>query len=156
MHVIAIYAGWFIRIKGKQAYTFLTISTQNHKIAAYHIAETRGVLPAAQTITETLRTYNNQRPLTFVSDENPAYPAAIHFLNADSQGKPIDHKKVLGLQNLDEESEQYRPFKQIVERLNRTYKYHTRSAQGFKCKNGTLALTTLFVTHYTSSDHMLA
>ena len=35
-----------------------------------------------------------------------------------------------------------------MERLNRTYRYHIRAACGFNSKNGAVALTTLFVTHY--------
>ena len=60
----------------------------------------------------------------------------------------VQHKKVIGLQNLDAESEEYRSYKQLIERLNRTYKYHVRPAAGFNCTNGAVSLTTLFVTHY--------
>ena len=52
------------------------------------------------------------------------------------------------LQNLDAESEEFRAFKQLIERLNRTFKYHVRPAAGFNSTNGAVALTTLFVTHY--------
>ncbi len=52
------------------------------------------------------------------------------------------------MQNLDSESEEFRPFRELIERLNRTYKFHTRAACGFNSKNGAVALTTLFVTHY--------
>ncbi len=52
------------------------------------------------------------------------------------------------MQNLDSESEEFRPFKELIERLNRTYKFHTRAACGFHSRNGAVALTTLFVTHY--------
>ena len=48
----------------------------------------------------------------------------------------------------DEQSEQFRPFKEIIERLNRTYRYHTRSRSGHKSLNGARALTTLFVAYY--------
>jgi len=41
------------------------------------------------------------------------------------------HQKVIGLQNLDEESKLNRHFKQIIERFNRTYKYHVRADSGF-------------------------
>jgi len=71
----------------------------------------------------------------------------IHFIN-QSYEPNLTHKKVIGLQNLDSESEQFRPFKELIERLNRTYKFHTRAACGFNSKNGAVALTTLFVTHY--------
>jgi hypothetical protein len=55
---------------------------------------------------------------------------------------------VIGLENLDQDSTEYRAFKQIIERLNRTYKQHVRPSAGFNFDNGAIALTTLFVTHY--------
>jgi hypothetical protein len=55
---------------------------------------------------------------------------------------------VIGLENRDAVSTEFRPFKQLIERLNRTYKYHVRPACGFATQNGAVALTTLFVTHY--------
>jgi len=55
---------------------------------------------------------------------------------------------VVGLQNLDKESEEFRPFKELIERLSRTYQFHTRAAGGFNSVNGAVALTTLFVTYY--------
>ena len=60
----------------------------------------------------------------------------------------IQQRIVIGLKNEDEQSEDFRPFKQLIERLNRTYKFHTRSRCGFKYFNGAVALTVLFVTHY--------
>jgi len=57
-------------------------------------------------------------------------------------------KNVIGLQNNDEISEKYRPYKQMIERLNRTYKYHIQAQNGFACINGAIAKLVLFVTHY--------
>ena len=57
-------------------------------------------------------------------------------------------RTVIGLENLDPESTGYRRFKQLVERLNRTCKYHTRPRAGFKTFEGAVALTTLFVAYY--------
>ncbi len=39
-------------------------------------------------------------------------------------------------------------FKQLIERLNRTYKFHTRPRAGFKNFDGAASLTTLFVAFY--------
>jgi len=36
----------------------------------------------------------------------------------------------------------------MIERLNRTYRFHTRAACGFDSPNGALTLTVLFVTYY--------
>jgi integrase len=78
-----------------------------------------------------------------------AYQASLHFLNAQRpEASPHTLSQVLGLQNLDNVSTQYRPFKQLIERLNRTYKHHVRSASGFASQNGAVALTALFVTYY--------
>lgn len=137
----------YIKIQGKNAYTFLFISTQKRKITAYHLADSRDTLPATVAIQEATRTSHPGQPNILITDGNPAYPAGIHFLNQQTKEK-ITHKKVIGLQNLDAESETFRPYKELIERLMRTYKFHIRCANGFNTKNGALALTTLFVTFY--------
>lgn len=139
----------YIKVLGKQQYVFFFISSQNLKITAYHVADNRGTQPAIIAMNEARRTATPRQEITFVSDGNPSYPAGIHFLNARQDDQPlIKHHKVIGLQNLDAESEEWRAFKQLIERLNRTYKYHVRPAAGFNSNNGAVALTTLFVTHY--------
>ena len=139
----------YIKIAGKYAYTFLFISAINRKITAYHVAHSRDTLPATIALKEAIRTAKSKQHITISSDGNPAYPAAIHFLNAKREpDNYIQHHKVIGLQNLDQQSEQYRHFKQLIERLNRTYKFHIRNANGFKHYNGAVTLTTLFATHY--------
>lgn len=147
----AISAGdeTYIKVMGKYQYVFFFISSRNLKITAYHVADNRGTQPAIIAMNEALRTATPEQKITLVTDGNPSYPAGIHFLNAQ-QGDltPIQHQKVIGLQNLNAESEEWRPFKQLIERLNRTYKYHVRPAAGFNSNNGAVTLTTLFVTHY--------
>lgn len=139
----------YIKIKGKQHYAFLFISGKNPKITAYHVANNRETLPAIIAMNEAIRTADPNQKQILVTDGNPSYPAGIHFLNqSKSDGSKILHRKVIGLQNLDSESEEYRPFKQLIERLNRTYKHHIRASHGFKEMNGAVAMTTLFVTHY--------
>jgi len=139
----------YIKIAGEHAYVFFFMSASNRKITAYHIADSRDALPATVAMTEAARTAKPSQKITFITDGNPAYPAGLHFINTrrDSQSQ-IQHLKVIGLQNLDEESELNRHFKQIIERFNRTYKYHIRAANGFKTYNGGVALTTLVITHY--------
>lgn len=137
----------YIKVSGENNYTFFFICVKGRKITAYHVDETRDTLPATITMNEAIRTSGPDQEIVLVTDGNPSYPAGIHFIN-QSHSPKLTHKKVIGLQNLDSESEEFRPFKQLIERLNRTYKFHTRAACGFKNKNGAIALTTLFVTHY--------
>ena len=137
----------YIKILGKNAYTFFFISEKSRKITAYHIDNNRGTLPATVAMNEAIRTSKPDQKIVLVTDGNPSYPAGIHFLN-QTHSPALTHKKVIGLQNLDSESEEFRPLKQLIERLNRTYKYHIRAACGFNSTNGAVALTTLFVTYY--------
>lgn len=113
--------------------------------------------PAIAVLNDTLakRPENIAGSLLLVGDGNPAYDAAVNAINTDLQGKPlpaaqrrIERRTVIGLTNEDQQSEQFRPFKELIERLNRTYRYHTRSRSGHKSLKGARDLTTLFVAHY--------
>jgi len=85
-----------------------------------------------------------------VTDGNPSYDAAVMAYNdlINNNDSKLTKRTVIGLKNLDDQSKEYRSFKQLVERLNRTYKYHTRPRAGFKTFDGAVSLTTLFVAFY--------
>ena len=139
----------YIKVMGKHNYVFFFISSRNLKITAYNISDNRGVQPAIAAMYEAIRTAQPDQDITLITDGNPSYPAGIHFINSQSNtNQNVKHHKVIGLQNLDKESEEFRPFKQLIERLNRTYKHHVKPSHGFNSTNGAIALTTLFVTHY--------
>lgn len=139
----------YIKVLGKDNFTFFFLSSKNHKITSYHVDNSRETLPAVISMNEAVRTAKPKQKFTLITDGNPSYAAGIHFLNKFYNSKQfLKHRKVIGLQNLDSESTAFRPFKQLIERLNRTYKYHIRPAHGFNSFNGAVALTTLFVTHY--------
>ena len=137
----------YIKILGKHFYVFFFISSDNHKITAYP-SLTHEIHYPLSSMNESIRTASPDQPLTLITDGNPSYMAGLHFINSQQQSSHIQHHTVIGLQNLDKESEEFRPFKQLIERLNRTYKHHVRPANGFNSTNGAVALTTLFVTHY--------
>jgi putative transposase len=140
----------YIRVAGKHQYTFFFLDPQAHQITSYHVAAERDALAATVALSEAARTLEEDRSLRFITDGNPAYQAGVHFLNAHRSASQPAHtlRQVIGLDNRDEVSTELRPFKQLIERLNRTYKYHVRPACGFATANGALALTALFVTHY--------
>ena len=138
----------YVKIKGVWHYVWLFIGSASKKICAYHFSDNRGAKAAIKTMLETVRTAKPDQDITLVTDGNPSYQAGLHFINLQNEQLKLTLKKVIGLQNLDTESEQYRPYKQMVERLNRTYKYHIQSQNGFACVNGAVAKLVLFVTHY--------
>lgn len=140
----------YIKICGTFAYVFLFLSSKSLKITAYHVAHSRETQPAITAMQEATRTAKLQQKLTLVTDGNPSYADGIHFLNEQRPDElpRIEHRQVIGLQNLNEESALFRPFKQLIERVNRTFKFHVRSGCGFKSDNGAIALTSLIVTDY--------
>lgn len=142
----------YIRVADNWNYTWFTIGTASRAIHAYHLSDTRSIQHAFITLSETIRTAPQNTTIEFVGDGNPAYDSAIHAINNPALLKgsilPLQRRTVIGLTNEDSESTEYRQFKQIIERLNRTYKFHTRARSGFKDFNGAVALTVLFVTHY--------
>jgi len=140
----------YIRIYEQWHYTWFIVGAKSRAIRAFNISDKRDVLSALATMTQAMKyaTENLDVHIDFIGDGNPSYDAAVHAFNADNEGKPLKRRKVIGISNDDDESKLYRPFKQLIERLNRTYKFHTRARCGFKNFNGAVVLTTLFVAYY--------
>jgi hypothetical protein len=65
---------------------------------------------------EAIHTAQPDQEIIHITDGNASYPAGIRFINARSDINPnIKHHKVIGLHNLDKESEEFRPFNQLIE-----------------------------------------
>jgi putative transposase len=79
-----------------------------------------------------------------VFDGNPIYLLAQHFFA--SHGIHFDVTQVIGLTNDDPVSEEYRPLKQVIERLNRTLKRYYKSTNGFGAFDNCQNYLTLFTT----------
>jgi len=158
MHEVMVAADeTYIKVKGIWHYTWFIIGTESRTIWAWEVSDGRGAMPAIAVLNQAIefRPDDIEGTLTLVADGNGSYDAATNAINTDSQGMPLNQQArkierltVVGLKNEDQQSTQFRPFKQLIERLNRTYRYHTRSRSGHKSLNGARALTTLFVTHY--------
>ena len=84
--------------------------------------------------------------LTFIVDGNPIYLLAQHFYA--QHGIPFEVKQVIGLTNEDPVSTEYRPLKQIIERLNRTFKGNYKQTTGFGSQAGSVAFVTLFCVYF--------
>lgn len=116
-------------------------------ILSYPVSPNRDTLSAIKALDNVL-TKLPEIPddLTFVVDGNPIYLLAQHFFA--SQGIHFDVHQVIGLTNEDEVSREYRPMKQIIERLNRTFKGNYRFTHGFGASHGSVTFVTLFVTFF--------
>lgn len=142
----------YVRVSGSWHYTWLLSGDKSRAIHAFNTSDNRDMTSALATFNMLLENVPEDRQVEFVADGNPSYDAAAQLLNYDAfmnkKPPPLKRHKVVGLQNLDAESTKYRRYKQFIERLNRTYKYHTRPRAGFKSFKGYTCLTSLFVAYY--------
>ena len=144
----------YIKVNGITRYTWFIVSKIRRAICGWNLSESRESAPALGLI------YNCYGPpddpvcenAELITDGLPSYDSAVVAYNTEAMRhghlRVLNKHTVIGLRNLDPESETYREYKQLVERLNRTYKFHTRPRAGFKDFDGAVALTTLFVAYY--------
>lgn len=137
----------YIRVNGRWHYLFFFFDAVKKVILSYPVSPNRDTATAIKAIDEVLIKMK-QVPdnLTFVVDGNPIYLLAKHFFA--QHGISFDVKQVIGLTNEDEVSKEYRPLKQIVERLNRTFKGNYRATHGFGSQHGSVSFVTLFVAYF--------
>lgn len=146
----------YIKVKGVWHYAWFIIGVTSKAIWGWNVTDNRKEISAVAVLNQTLaKRKDPELAIEVTADGNPSYDAAINAINVDEDGKPlkIDELKlirhtVVGLKNTDEESKLYRKGKQLIERFNRTYRYHTRSRSGFKELNSAQCLTTLVVADY--------
>ena len=140
----------YIIVENRMQYTWFNIEASSKAICGFNLSGTRETAPclALQYNTYGAPEDDPGKQFKYVADGLPSYDSAIMAYNKDLKEDKIIRYKVVGLENLDSESKDYRSFKQMIERLNRTYKFHTRPRAGFKTFEGAVCLTVLFVAFY--------
>ena len=88
----------------------------------------------------------NGKALKFVADGYTAYLLARQQFAL--HGKDFDVTQVIGLTNDDPVSKEYRWLKQIIERLNRTFKFSYKVTNGYGSDDGASTHLVLFVAYY--------
>lgn len=84
--------------------------------------------------------------LNLITDGNPIYLLAQQWFA--QHGINFDVTQVVGLTNDDPISAEYRPLKQIIERLNRTFKGNYKPTTGYGADFGAISSVTLFVAYF--------
>lgn len=137
----------YIKVNGRWHYLFFFFDAVKKIILSYPVSPNRDTVSAIRAIDEALwKMKEIPEDLTFVVDGNPIYLLAQHFFA--QHGITFDVKQVIGLTNEDQVSTEYRPLKQIIERLNRTFKGNYRSTHGFGSDHGSVSYVTLFVAYF--------
>ena len=140
----------YIKVRGVKTYVWLIMNAATRSILGYHVSDNRGVGPcilamrmAFQGLTKLPNNFK------FIADGYSAYPlAAMEFAKKFGEDFTFSVTKVIGLTNDDAVSTEHRPFKQMIERLNRTYKASYRHTNGFDNIDGANYNLALWVAYY--------
>lgn len=137
----------YIRVKGRWHYLFFFFDAVKKIILSYPVSSNRDTPSAIKAIGDVLIKFKEiPEDLMFVVDGNPIYILAQHYFA--QHDIHFDVHKVIGLTNDDPVSTEYRPLKQIIERLNRTFKGNYRATTGFGSQAGSVSYVTLFVAYF--------
>jgi putative transposase len=137
----------YIRVNGKWHYIFFFFDAVKKIILSYHVSPNRDTPSAIIALDDVLSKFKKiPEKLNIIVDGNPIYLLAQHFFA--QYDIFFDVSQVIGLTNEDPVSKELRPLKQIIERLNRTFKGNYRSSHGFGAQRGSVAFVTLFAAYF--------
>lgn len=138
----------YIKTKGKRTYLWFVMDSVKKTILGYQPSFDRSVGPCILAMRMAFDKYKVfPEKLTFIADGYPAYKLA-HQQFEIQENRKFELIQVIGLCNKDKVSETWRYAKQIVERLNRTFKSSYRNTNGYGSEDGALASIVLWVAYY--------
>jgi transposase-like protein/rubredoxin len=140
----------YIKVKGIKGYIWFIMDAVTRSILGYQVSDNRGVGPCILAMRMAFRKWTKLPDnFRFVADGYSAYPlAAQQFFREFGDKFKFEITQVIGLTNDDAVSKEFRPFKQLIERLNRTYKASYRPTNGFSNMDGANYDLALWVAYY--------
>ena len=137
----------YIKVQGRWQYVFFFFDAVKKIILSYRVRQERDYRSAVLAINDVLvKLKEIPKNLNLVTDGNPIYLLAQHWFA--QHGIKFDVTQVIGLTNDDPVSTEFRPLKQIIERLNRTFKGNYKPTTGFSAEMGAISSVTLFVAYF--------
>ena len=137
----------YIKVQGKWRYIFFFFDAAKKIILSYRVQKNRDYQSAILAINDVLTKLKTiPEKLNLIADGNPIYLLAQQWFA--QRGVNFDVAQVVGLTNDDPVSAEFRPLKQIIERLNRTFKGNYKPTGGFSADFGAIASVTLFVAYF--------
>ncbi len=140
----------YIKVHGIKGYIWLIIDAVTRAVIGYQVSDNRGVGPCIMAMRMAFQHLKElPRNFRFIADGYSAYPlAAQQFFHELGEKFRFDITQVIGLTNNDAVSKEFRPYKQMIERLNRTYKASYRPTNGFDNYDGANYDLALWVAYY--------
>ena len=139
----------YIKIKGMKGYLWLIMDTVSRSILGYQVSKSRDVGPCILTMRMAFEKFREfpGKALNFIADGYSAYPLAAQQFKIEKDWE-FNITQVIGLSNDDAVSKEWRPFKQMIERLNRTFKASYRITCGYGTDDGAYYGINLWVAYY--------
>ena len=141
----------YIKVRGVKGYVWFIMDAVKRSILGYQVSDNRGVGPCILAMRMALRNFKEKLPekFRFIADGYSAYPlAAQQFFMKYGESFKFNITQVIGLTNDDVVSKEFRPYKQIIERLNRTFKASYRVKCGYDNFDGANYNLALWVAYY--------
>lgn len=138
----------YTKVKGSKRYVWFIMDAIKKSILGYRTSDSRDVSPCILAMRMAFDKFKKfpGKALKFVADGFTAYPLARQQFALHSMD--FDITQVIGLTNEDEVSTEYRWLKQIIERLNRTFKFSYKTTNGYGSDDGASTHLVLFVAYY--------
>lgn len=140
----------YIKVRGVKSFVWFVMDTVSRSILGYVASENRTVAPCIHVMRMAFKGWS-QLPANFkfIADGYSAYPlAAIQFFERFGEKFKFAITQVIGLTNDDAVSTIYRPYKEMIERLNETFKATYRPTTGYENIDGANYSLSLWVAYY--------
>lgn len=140
----------YIKVRGIKGYVWLIMDVAKRSIIGCQTSDNRGAGPCILAMRMAFRNLKKlSENFRFIADGYSSYPlAARQFYNEYGDDFKFEVTQVIGLSNGDEVSKEFRPYKQMIERVNRTYKASYRPTNGFDSYDGANYDPALRVAYY--------
>jgi transposase-like protein len=138
----------YIKVKKVRHYVWFIMDAIKKSILGYQVSDRRDLTPCMLAMRMAFDKFKQfpGKALKFVADGFPIYMLASQEFA--KRGMAFDVTQVVGLTNNDDVSTEYRWLKQIIERLNRTFKFSYRTTNGYGSYSGSNTHVALFVAFY--------
>ena len=140
----------YIKVRGIKGYIWFIMDALSRSILGYQVSDNRSVGPCILAMRMAFRGLAKlPESFRFIADGYSAYPlAALLFAQEFKEDFKFSITQVIGLTNEDAVSKEFRPFKQMLERLNRTFKASYRVSCGYDNYDGANYNVALWVAYY--------
>ena len=140
----------YTKVKGVTHYVWFVMDVIKKSILGYAVSSERTLGPCMLALRRAFSKFKEfpGMNLKFIADGYPIYKLANLQFAMKDRDMAFPLTQVIGLTNDDPVSTEYRWIKQIIERLNRTFKFSYRATCGYGSYQGADSHVAVFVAFY--------